>query len=307
MHSLHHKCWSWRDAADYSRFFTDPASKSVTTARQKLAAEAVSGRIDRRIGRHLFTTPLIAKESLESTISTARVAGIDSFRGGWVIALVMLQGRQRDWQVLAAKNVVDAMALVATAHCVTIDIPIGLSEFAPLRICDGIARRLLGRCWPRVFAPPIRRILDASNYGQALDISRRFCGKGLSKQAWNIVPKIKQVDSYITPQHQDRVLEVHPELCFRELNGGTSLMESKKLVAGQVIREALLQSFLPTFTVIRALRQVADITGARPKPDDILDAIVAAWTAHRRLLGLSVVIPASPQRDGKGLRMEMHY
>ncbi|MBA2520232.1 MAG: DUF429 domain-containing protein [Chloroflexia bacterium] len=47
---------------------------------------------------------------------------------------------------------------------------------------------------------------------------------------------------------------------------------------------------------------------ARPaKPDDILDAIVAAWTARRWAEGEGERLPAGPPVDARGLRMEMVF
>ena len=47
---------------------------------------------------------------------------------------------------------------------------------------------------------------------------------------------------------------------------------------------------------------------ARPaQPDDVLDAIAAAWTASRFAQVQSGRLPVSPPRDSKGLRMEMVY
>ena len=42
-------------------------------------------------------------------------------------------------------------------------------------------------------------------------------------------------------------------------------------------------------------------------PDDVLDAIVAAWTASRVVTGIAVRLPIDPERDESGLRMEIVY
>jgi predicted RNase H-like nuclease len=41
--------------------------------------------------------------------------------------------------------------------------------------------------------------------------------------------------------------------------------------------------------------------------DDVLDAAVAAWSAGRHAQGRSERVPESPERDPRGLRMEMVY
>jgi predicted RNase H-like nuclease len=41
------------------------------------------------------------------------------------------------------------------------------------------------------------------------------------------------------------------------------------------------------------------------KPDDVLDAIVAAWTAKRAAEGRAERLPPDPPIDQRGLRMEI--
>jgi predicted RNase H-like nuclease len=103
----------------------------------------------------------------DGAISDVQVAGIDSFRGSWVVVLITMIGEQIEWQIFTARNVADATVVTASALCVAIDIPIGLSEGAPLRACDGVPRELLGSCWPGVFAPPICPVIGASDRQQA--------------------------------------------------------------------------------------------------------------------------------------------
>ena len=48
----------------------------------------------------------------------------------------------------------------------------------------------------------------------------------------------------------------------------------------------------------------------RPKqvaPDDILDALAAAWTAGQVVVGKAKTLPQNPKVDGKGLKMEILY
>jgi predicted RNase H-like nuclease len=47
---------------------------------------------------------------------------------------------------------------------------------------------------------------------------------------------------------------------------------------------------------------------ARPaKPDDVLDALAATWTAWRVAEGRSKQLPQSPTTDARGLRMGITY
>ncbi len=42
-------------------------------------------------------------------------------------------------------------------------------------------------------------------------------------------------------------------------------------------------------------------------PDDILDALVAAWTAGQAVIGKAKTLPEKPPLDSKGLRIEILY
>ncbi len=183
-----------------------------------------------------------------------------------------------------------------------IDIPIGLLEErqAGGRACDQLARRLLPGRTSSVFSPPIRRLLDATEYGQVRQ-------HGLSIQAFGILPKIREVDALMTPALQRRVCEVHPELAFRSLVGAP-MPHSKKTPAG---REERIQA-LERIEVFQTLRHTLDTVSATYRRsqigvDDFLDACVLAWVAVRIANAEATCLPAEPPIDQKGLRMEMWY
>jgi predicted RNase H-like nuclease len=197
------------------------------------------------------------------------------------------------------------LALPQRPVAIAIDIPIGLLD-SPVpggRSCDRDARKLLGR--PRassVFSPPTRPGLAARNYAEV--VARN--GAGMSKEAFNILPKIREVDALMTSKLQDRVLEAHPELAFRRL-AGHPMRHNKKTSAGRRERVVLLRrsfgKWFPDVTRVRlahGLRHVAF--------DDVLDACALALVAAHRLRGQARRVPdGPPPRDAKGLRMEIWY
>ncbi len=196
-----------------------------------------------------------------------------------------------------------ATVLRETDHCkmVGVDIPIGLTESGPRR-CDLEARRLLGRKGSAVFPPPIRPMLQARTRAEADAIRRDVEQRGVGYQAFAIVGKVRQVDLLMTPALQARVVEVHPELCFRQLNGGAPVLESKRTDAGFDLRHNLLEPVLPNFDDLLASRQPS-----KAASDDVLDALVAVWTARRVAEDRAEWIPEDPPLDPKGLRMEMWF
>lgn len=69
------------------------------------------------------------------------------------------------------------------------------AKTAAARACDQAARARLGV--PRqnsVFSAPCRQTLDSPDFASASAINRRLSGKGITRQLWGILPKIKSVD-----------------------------------------------------------------------------------------------------------------
>jgi len=227
--------------------------------------------------------------------------GVDGCRSGWF--WFRLNGVCATCGVAPAFN--DLAAGVGDTDRLFVDIPIGLVDGA--RPCDTEARRLLGPRASSVFPAPPRAVLEAPDYPTANARSRTLSGRGLSKQAWRIVPKIREVDSALRRHERLRsiVREVHPELCFRALNGGRPLAHYKKTRPGFEERIELLAAAWPGAEDVagRALLRHCDAGVAR---DDVLDALVNAVTARCPAHRLATV-PEAPGRDATGLPMEMVY
>ncbi|MCG3115000.1 MAG: DUF429 domain-containing protein [Candidatus Manganitrophus sp. SA1] len=191
----------------------------------------------------------------------------------------------------------DILNLTPSPRQIAIDIPIGLLNERQVggRECDRQARRALGR--PRassVFSPPVHKILPAQEYFQTR-------GFGISRQAFGIFPKIREVDEQMTPELQKRVYEVHPELSFWRL-AGRAMQYNKKTPEG---REERLQVLSKTFPGVRE-----KILGGKAPGfhyDDMIDAHVAAWTGMRIENGAAEPISKGSFLDSKGLRMEIWY
>jgi predicted RNase H-like nuclease len=177
-----------------------------------------------------------------------------------------------------------------------VDMPIGLSDDGPRR-CDQEARELVGPRRSSVFPAPVRPVLGARTYEQALARSRQASGVGLSKQAWHLVPRIKELDALLDPTRQGRIFECHPEAAFAAL-AGRPMAHPKAQRAGRDERLALLRDRVPG----------VDALVARPPKgaasDDLLDAAVLAVTARALLQG-KVRRLGERRHDRRGLVMEM--
>ena len=223
-----------------------------------------------------------------------RVAGVDGCPAGWVVALVPRNGADdRPSEVHVVPSFADVLALGPAA--IAIDMPIGLAA-AGQRACDVEVRRRLGARRASVFPAPIRAVLVASGYVEARDIGRAVDGRGMSKQSFHLLPKVRELDAVITPRLQRTVVECHPELCFA-LMTGAPCAHPKRTAAGRAERLAALRTAFPDVDAHLA----APHRGARS--DDVLDAFATAWTARRVVAGTAEHIGGEP--DERGLRMEV--
>lgn len=200
-----------------------------------------------------------------------RAAGVDAAGGGW--AVVVLEGNR----VAAAFRCEEfAEALLVEAEVIGVDIPIGIPEHG-LRPADQAARRFVGPRASSVFTTAVRPVLEAETYAQARTVATELTGKSISAQAYALRRRILEVDEYA---HDDeRVIEVHPEVSFRELAHRPLL--SKHRTDGLAERRDLLEA-----TGIELPATVPRI--AEP---DLLDATIVAWTARRYALGNALPLP----------------
>ncbi len=225
------------------------------------------------------------------------VAGVDGCRAGWVAFRVALPSLSTSVEIIDLPAVIRRRP--ADLLYLAIDIPIGLLDCS--RACDKTARKLLGR--PRgssVFTAPCRSALSAVNHGTASATSARITGRGLSRQAWGIASKIKQVDDEITPECQQWIFEIHPEVCFWALARGRPMKYRKKTQAGVNERVDLLRSSFPNIDEDLRDRPIG------VAKDDLLDAAAAAWTALRIHDGVARSV-CNPERDDKGLSLTIWY
>ena len=180
-------------------------------------------------------------------------------------------------------------ALAADLAIIAIDMPIGLSDDAP-RTCDTAARKLLQPHGSRVFpAPPRAALAHANDYAAACEAALSASGKSLSKQTWNLLGAIAEVDALAD---DPRLVECHPEMAFALMNGHP-LDEKKKTPAGRDVRLELLRRWLP---------DLADPAYG----DDGLDALACAWSAARIVTGEAMTLPhGEVPRDAVGRPMRI--
>jgi predicted RNase H-like nuclease len=207
------------------------------------------------------------------------VVGIDGARGGWV-------GVRWDGVEVSctfAVTLADLVEEVWPVAVVAVDMPIEL-EASTTRACEDLARPLLGARRSSLFQSPSLGALDFADddYPAANAWSKATTGRGISKQAWFLVPKIREVRA-LTRACEVPVRECMPELSFRSMHGGP-LAHAKTTWSGQATRLRLLRE--------QGIELPDDPGPAgRVAPDDLLDAAAVAWSARRIADGTAECVP----------------
>jgi predicted RNase H-like nuclease len=232
-----------------------------------------------------------------------RYVGADGCRAGWFWVGL---DEHRGWACGIATDAEELWATHRHAERLLVDIPVGLREAGEEeRDCDLLARELLGGGRASsVYPAPCRAATREDDPAEASRVNEERTGRGLSVQSRALLPRIRRVDALLagTPEARGVVREMHPEVAFWGLNGGTTIPTAKREAEGQVERLAVLDAHDP-----RAPRVVSASLLRFPRNqvgrDDVLDALAGAVTATRTH-GLRT-LPPEPETDPTGLPMEM--
>lgn len=233
------------------------------------------------------------------------IASADGCRAGWVVAMTARWPARNTPRLELCAGLADLLRLTHGCQAVVVDIPLGLPQDGQRREGDALAKKLLGRNHPRVFFTPPRSLLDSSDYQEFnREHRRQFAGKGISQQAFCLLPKLREADQAMTAQRQSIVREFHPELVWQRLAGEP--LPSKHKPGGLAARWRLLKGLVPDHARLRAWRTEA---GSAVKEDDLLDALVGLDLAHRLATNpaRATCLPGTPPRDARGLRMEIWF
>lgn len=233
------------------------------------------------------------------------IAGVDGCRAGWVVTMKPV-GSTVEPEVHVVGTFADVLALTIGATIVAIDIPIGLPARVTTggRPADREARRVLGARQSSVFAIPSRAAVERHDYAEACRAALQTSEppRKISRQAFNLFPRIREVDVAMTPHLQVRVRECHPELAFWAMNDRQPLTLPKK-IRSRPYQEglALRRNLLARAGLV--LPAIDRLPGAGP--DDLLDALACLWTAERIATGAATCVPSHPDLDPRGLRQEI--
>ncbi len=232
-----------------------------------------------------------------------KTAGIDGCKAGWILFSL---DETKLYKIIRTED--ELKEELETYDRIFIDMPIGLEDEVYTRECDALLRKKLGPDYAAsVFSPPIRPALNAPSYVEANMQSYEYTEKKLTIQSWNITPKIKILDEFLTeiPELKDKVLESHPELLFMNLNRG-KIFQKKNTKKGLRHRLDLIKEHEPIAAdFFREIKE--EYRRNEVEEDDIVDSMVLALAAHQSVEKGIKTIPSEPPVDSKGLKMAIHY
>jgi len=238
-----------------------------------------------------------------------KVLGVEGAGGNWLSATTVLEGSSGTREV--TYSLFESFEILWENHrnadLILVDVPIGLRNDGEPRRCDTEARKRTRR--GSVFPTPSR--LAASSYDEGYETTKRINervtgGKSLSRQTYNILPLIHEVDSFLRehPEARGVVRESHPEVCFWSLNAAETVDSKKQTEEGYTERVEVLEKYYPRAQeVIKSGVSKEDDKKAGVSRDDFVDALALTITACGEL----GTLPENPPTDGQGLPMEMVY
>ncbi len=224
--------------------------------------------------------------------------GADGCKGGWIVAIL-----GNDLQIERLSSVDEILKTYPDYSAFLIDMVIGLRNSVEQLRPDDIARKELKSRGSTLFPVPSRDAVYKETYEEQKKANIKTLGKSLSKQASAIIPKIREVDEFMSahPEIKNRIDESHPELAFARLNGSV-LLTRKKDVAGIDERLKVIKRYIPGIRIPDLYVKAKEL---RCNVDDIADAICLAVTAKLKSEGLCETIPESPEMDNNGLYMKL--
>lgn len=228
-----------------------------------------------------------------------KIAGIDGSKGGWVC----VSGYENNFKELKFEKLKEFDDIKSKDfNLVLVDIPIGLDINLKKggRIVDKLARKELLTNKSSIFNAPSRLVLEAKNYEEANKINKNK-GMGLSKQSWNLVKKIKEVDDFIRNSNKTIIFESHPEIIFQVMKRD-KVSTKKKNDEGIIERRNLLEKngFNKVF-----LERNLSAKDSFYKKDDFIDACSLFWSANRAIAKTEVKIPNDIVLDSEGIIMQI--
>ena len=226
------------------------------------------------------------------------ILGIDGSKSGW-IGVKQNLNHEGSSEILFSNKLIDFLS--PDIKLIIIDMPVGLDNNIQQggRLVDKEARKQLLKRKSSIFNAPIRDVLKAKSYNEANSISKSK-GLGISKQSWNLVPKINELDQIMQIKIRPQIYESHPELCFQIMNDGVLKFSKKEKMGIKERKNILIKNGLDREFLDNSLKKNKNF-----QPDDFLDACALSWTAKRIINKQNIDLPEDPEIDELGIIMQM--
>ncbi len=235
------------------------------------------------------------------------IIGIDACKLGWVAVCI---DQSQEFSISKHQTFSSIIYTYPNAEKYLVDMVIGLADKNHLREIEKLAReKLKPNRTSTVFTPPCREAVYEKNYDAAKKKNIAITGKSISIQAWNIVPKIREVDKFILKNKnlRSKINEAHPELCFASLNNGKPMQFKKSTKEGEDERLTLLSHFYPKSKSVFEEGSKSFLK-KEVKNDDIIDALGLAVTGLLGMQnGFDFLISKNKKQDIHGLEMNMCF
>lgn len=235
------------------------------------------------------------------------IIGIDACKFGWVAIGI---NQSQEFSISKHSTFYSIISTYPNAEKHLVDMVIGLANKNHPRDVEKLAReKLKPNRTSTVFTPPCREAIYKKNHEAAKKKNIAITGKSISIQAWNIVPKIREVDEFVLKNKnlRSKINEAHPELCFATLNNGNPMRFKKSIKEGENERLALLSLFYPKAKIIFEEGSTSFLK-KEVKNDDIIDALglaVTGWLGMQN--GFDFLISKNKKQDIYGLEMNMCF
>ena len=224
--------------------------------------------------------------------------GVDGCKDGWIVAVLDDELRLERYPYIS--SIVEAYPDFSVF---IIDMVIGLRDSLQQLRPDDMARKELKPRGSTLFPVPSRSAVYMDSYDEQKKANISSLGKSLSKQSSAIIPKIRELDQFMSthPEYRNRIDESHPELAFAWLKGSV-LLTKKKYPDGIDERVRVLESIFPKIKVPDLFIKAKEL---KCNADDLADAICLAMTAKLKKQGMCETIPEHPEMDANGLYMRL--
>ena len=232
------------------------------------------------------------------------IAGVDGCPAGWL----MVKYTSGTFYHQVYYNFEELISANPNLTRILIDIPVGLASSGYPRTIDQKLRKELGERSSTVFNTPVRAAIYAADFDAARSVNKQMTGKSLSIQSLHLMDKIKQVDRYLirASRKAPKIYESHPELGFKSLNNGRTLLSRKSTKEGLRDRLHVLGNYEPS---IKYLYQsiLASTLRNQVRRDDVVDALCLCLINKMALHGALRFLSDDNMKDEHNIEIKIAY